>query len=318
MILQPTLAISCLALLSLSACVTPIHNDESFEMGMPTDSVEVFGSGILSDNAITRDFTINSAGTDLFYTRVAPKNRISVIMHATKNADGQWSLPEMAPFSGRYADLEPAFSPDGKRLFFASKRPRSEADSRTDFDIWVVDWTGNGWSEPQNLAMNTTGDEFYPSVAANGNLYYTAQRDSAPGREDIFVSTQASGYSDETALGPGVNTDKYEFNAFVSPDEEYLLFTSFGREDDLGGGDLYISRRSANGAWGPAENLGPNYNSPALDFSPFAFPDGQILVFSSERTEIPAAFGSPITAESFEAMLDSPVNGNMSLYWVKW
>jgi len=34
----------------------------------------------------------------------------------------------------------------------------------------------NGWSKAENLgtAINTEADEFYPSIARNGNLYFTA------------------------------------------------------------------------------------------------------------------------------------------------
>ncbi len=40
-----------------------------------------------------------------------------------------WSNPETAWFSGRFNDLEPAFSPDGQKLFFTSNRPLKDADS---------------------------------------------------------------------------------------------------------------------------------------------------------------------------------------------
>jgi WD40-like Beta Propeller Repeat len=37
--------------------------------------------------------------------------------------NGQWSRPEIAPFSGRYMDADPYVTSDGKQLFFISNRP---------------------------------------------------------------------------------------------------------------------------------------------------------------------------------------------------
>jgi hypothetical protein len=38
-----------------------------------------------------------------------------------------------------------------------------------------------------------------------------------------------------------VNSKGYDFNAFIDPDENYIIFSSYKRPDDLGGGDLYYS-----------------------------------------------------------------------------
>jgi Tol biopolymer transport system component len=44
--------------------------------------------------------------------------------------------PEVAPFSGRYKDLEAAFSPDGQTVYFSSDRPTTDNPQKKDFDIW--------------------------------------------------------------------------------------------------------------------------------------------------------------------------------------
>ncbi|MGH7673944.1 MAG: hypothetical protein ACREMV_01625, partial [Gemmatimonadales bacterium] len=105
-----------------------------------------------------------------------------------------WSPPEVAPFSGRYSDYDPFLSADGARLFFVSNRPAGPTDSTTDFDVWMVERAGDRWAEPRNLGapVNTPRDEFYPSVASDGTIYFSAVRDSGgQGGFDVWRSRWA-------------------------------------------------------------------------------------------------------------------------------
>ncbi|HMP95180.1 MAG TPA: OmpA family protein, partial [Phnomibacter sp.] len=47
------------------------------------------------------------------------------------------------------------------------------------------------------------------------------------------------------------------------------------------GKDLYVSHRRPNGTWGPAENMGENFNTAADDLAPFIHADNQTLYFTS-------------------------------------
>ncbi len=49
--------------------------------------------------------------------------------------DHRWTSPRVLSFSGEYSDGDPAFTPDGKRLFFTSLRPetRYEGERRASF-----------------------------------------------------------------------------------------------------------------------------------------------------------------------------------------
>jgi YVTN family beta-propeller protein len=90
-------------------------------------------------------------------------------------ADGAWTAPEVAPFSGRYSDIDPFLSPDGRRLYFSSIRP-VEGVTRGDLDIWMVERTVNGWGDPVRLGpeVNSTEDELYASTSARGTLYFAS------------------------------------------------------------------------------------------------------------------------------------------------
>lgn len=259
-----------------------------------------------------RDLTLAPDGNLMLSTVMAPANQFATIVMWRKRG-GKWQDAEIAPFSGRYPDIEPMFSPDGSKLFFASKRPNPARDG-SDWDIWFVHHENGNFSEPVNPGepINTPANEFYPSVAANGNLYFTSQREDGAGSEDIFLAQWADGaYSSVKPLGTGVNTAGFEFNAFVSPDESYLIFSAQGRADDMGGGDLYISFRDDSGRFAPARHLPASVNSAMLDYCPVVV--GDRFYFTSRRFAAPKGFSRyQDVAEAFQSF----GNGLGDIYWV--
>src|SRR5664279_3235200 len=93
-----------------------------------SDTARLFGPGIVSDGFSNRDMAISPDGNDLYYTLQWSYGLFSVILHSTK-INGEWTRPETASFSGRFNDLEPAYSPDGQKLFFTSNRPLRTSDT---------------------------------------------------------------------------------------------------------------------------------------------------------------------------------------------
>src|SRR4051812_24188531 len=89
--------------------------------GQGIDVPKVYLPNIVSSGYNERDMAISPDGGEMFYTIQALRTGVSVIIRRT-SADS-WKSAEVAPFSGQYSDLEATFSPDGKKLFFASNRP---------------------------------------------------------------------------------------------------------------------------------------------------------------------------------------------------
>jgi hypothetical protein len=207
---------------------------------------ELFAPGTIS----TRENELNAAfspdGRTVYFTRKAGDGgQFAVILVSGALPNGNWSVPEVATFSGRNADYDPIVSPDGSQLFFISNRPAGGGEPKRDFDIWVVERSGNGWGEPRNLGtpVNGDGDELYPSPAWDGTLYFSScgRRDSR-GRCDRYRSRLSNGhYLDPENLGDSVNTPASETDAYVAPDQSYLVFAAYGRPDAVGDGDLYLS-----------------------------------------------------------------------------
>lgn len=283
----------------------------------PPSQVQIFGEAFVSTQLNERDFAVSPSGEEIFYTISLPRFTLQTIVRCLKLGDGNWSEPEVAPFSGRFSDLEATFSADGKTIFFASNRPL-EGHSPKDYDIWRVERTETGWGEPVNLGnvVNTEGNEFYPSVAQSGNLYFTATRDHGVGAEDIFISRHENGrYLPPEPLDTAINSKMYEFNAYVSPDEQFIIFSSYGRKDDMGGGDLYMSVKDDKGNWKPAVNL-QMLNSSSLDYCPFVSSDGQSLFFTSERHALPSKVDIPARLKDLKEYALQVLNGGGNIYWI--
>jgi len=285
----------------------------------PPLTPSLFQPGLISTGLSERDFALSPDESELFYTIQPPlPGYFQTIVYMKKDAKGNWSKPELAAFAGTFSDLEPAFSADGKRLYFSSNRPTT-GDKPKDFDIWYVEKQNGKWSTTAvNLGapVNTPGNEFYPSITKSGNLYYTATYKNGVGREDIFMSAWKDGkYSDPVALDTAVNSRVDEFNAFVSPDEDFILFTSYGRKDDMGRSDLYISLKDKSGKWIPAKNLSL-LNSNRIDYCPFVSFDKKKLFFTSERNMLKQSYEKKIGIDELKKTLSSPQNGSGDIYWI--
>lgn len=291
---------------------------QSLKINKPPALPEIFALNVISTGLSERDFAFSPNGNEIFYTLQSPQGVFQTILHLSKQANGSWSKPAVAAFAGKYSDLEPAFSPDGNKLFFSSNRPVSGAEIK-DFDIWVVEKENGKWGEPKNIGLpvNTASDEFYPSITKSGNLYFTAAYKNAVGKEDIYLARWENGkYIEPEPMDTAVNSKMYEFNAYVSPDEDFIIFTSYGRKDDKGRGDLYMSTKDATGKWQPAKNLA-SVNSEKLDYCPFVSFDKKTLLFTSERTSLKKTFSDiPVKLEELVSSFTSPQNGGGDIYWV--
>ncbi len=283
----------------------------------PPTEATLFAEGFISTSMNERDFAISPDGKEIYYTISTPESSFQTIVFSTLGKEG-WSKPEVASFAGKFSDLEPALSEDGNKMYFASNRPLIGSNPK-DFDIWVVERQGKTWGEPKNLgsSINTEADEFYPSITKSGNLYFTAQYKEGIGKEDIFMASWKSDHFEKsTALDTTVNSKSYEFNAFVDPDEQFILYTSYGRKDDKGRGDLYMSVKDANGKWLPSKNLA-TLNSTRLDYCPYVSPDKKILFFTSERTTLAVSFERKTSYDEIKKINQATLNGKGNIYWVR-
>jgi hypothetical protein len=238
-----------------------------------------------------RDIAISKDEKEIYFTIQSPDEQVSKIAYVTKEKN-KWSNVKLASFSSAHRDIEPFLSSDGLRLYYASNQPLNDSISESkDYDIWYVERknTKSDWSKPIRLGnnVNSDKDEFYPSIADNGNLYFTSENNQSLGKDDIFVCKwNNNDYSKPENLGVTINSDGYEFNAFIAPNEAFLIYTCYKREDGFGSGDMYISCRNEKKEWEKAKNLGSEVNSTMMDYCPFYDSKNKILYFTSKRNAV--------------------------------
>ena len=275
---------------------------------------------ILREYQKIRDFTMTSDGKEAYFTIQSPLEEVAVIALIRKKGE-DWTEPEIVTFSGQYRDLEAFLSPDNLRLYFVSNRPLNESLTEPkDFDIWYVEREGPGseWGKPVNIGLpvNTEHNEFYPAITKSNNLYITSDRPDSKGQDDIFFCAWNNDqYSEPVSLSEAVNSDSYEFNAYVAPDESFLIFSGYNREDGYGSGDMYISFRDSENNWSAAVNLGEDINSKYMDYCPFVDLRTGTLYFTSRRSSI-QPINNIQSMDDFKNATNIYENGNSRIYMV--
>lgn len=279
----------------------------------PAGGAELFSSGIVSSRLHEHScLIITPEGDQMFWSVGFPD--IHVIM-TMKQESGGWSEPAPAPFSGVFWDDFPALSPDGRILYFASKRPLpGENKSSGSYSLWQCRLGESGWGEAEPADELVPGWEvIMPSFANDGTLYFFARKEEGTGGFDIYRSEPGEeAYQPPELLGPTINTEGHEAFVTVTPDEKYLLFTNWGTNDYDG---LMISESDGSGGWKQAVPAGDSLNpQQAIRFYSFS-PCGAYLFFNCQRLRSPEAFSLAVNEDVF-ALADRVENGGGNFYWV--
>lgn len=264
---------------------------------------EIFGSGLLLKDGVF-GFTLSPDGREAFWVE-SRGGRDTLIIMQSQFLNNKWQPANVAPFSGKsgiWKDIDPVFSPDGKKILFQSNRPsEGKNNAQNDFDIWAVNKMGKGWSAPYRLGnvINTDASESFASISSNGNIYFMKDNPDGHGSSDIYRSEFKNGqYQIPVNVGAPVNTTFRDSNPFISADEDYLIFFS---SDSTGFGsvDLYISFME-NGRWSAPINLGDQINSVEGEFCPFVHSKQKKLYFARTVTHKNGRRSENIYSVSFD------------------
>lgn len=207
-----------------------------------------------------------------------------------------WGRPVVAPFSGRWGDRAPRFSPDGARLYFTSGRPLKPGAEPGDMNIWVVKrGAGGGWSEaelvPPPVSMEGVPD-IHASITADGTVFVASRRPDTHGASDIYRVAPGSERAEN--LGAPVNDEHSQPDLLVSSDESWMVLVITDFPGGLGGDDLYLVERLGRG-WRAPKNLGAPINSSEYEYGPTLSRDGRFLYFTSHRRGSADVFRVPVS-----------------------
>ncbi|AVR46130.1 flagellar motor protein MotB [Christiangramia fulva] len=155
------------------------------------------------------------------------------IYSATLNGN-EWTNVKELPFdSNDYSVGHPTLSPDGKTLYFTSDMPGGMGGT----DIYKVSIEeNNSFGTPQNLGepVNTSHDETFPYMDADGTLYFSSNGHAGLGLFDIFKIDMENGNEVEN-LGESINSNMDDFAYFQVPDskEGYVSSNREGGSDNI-------------------------------------------------------------------------------------
>jgi hypothetical protein len=291
----------------------------------PGSTPELFAPGVISTGLYERDVAMTPDGDELYFGLISG-GYVTIVV--TKRENGNWTRPEIAPFCDNpdVFDLEPHITPDGRRIMFLSTRPdegKPPAQGWVYQDIWVADRTEDGWSEPYNLGppVCTEAPEYFPSVTRDGTLYFTREVTGEGGKRSVIVrSRMVDGkYQEAEILPEAVNPGDMQYNAFIDPDEKYLIVGISGHEDNIGRGDYYVCFRGEDDAWTGPINMGELINTPGNNVtSPYVSPDGRYFFFASNRRAETTedAEDQERSYDAIQRMATEPGNGSADIYWI--
>ena len=165
------------------------------------------------------------------------KGTKDVNLYTSRLIRGEWSEPQLMTINDPDSwTSTPAFSGNGRTLYFASNRPGGQGG--TDLYSARLDNYGR-WGGVQNMGpeINTPGNEMFPYVSDDGKMYFSSTGHPGMGGLDIFVATRKDGVINIENLGPPVNSTADDFGiCFTSIKDGY--FTS-NRESGTGDDDIY-------------------------------------------------------------------------------
>lgn len=172
---------------------------------------------------------------------------------------------------------------DGTLLFFTAC---NRMDGYGSCDIYFSQKLKGNWTAAMGIGkpINTSAWEAQPSFSSDGRaLYFASSRPGGLGGKDIWVSylDEQLKWSEPQNLGPNINTANDDQCPFIHADNQTLYFTSAGWPG-MGGGDIYISRKTDTG-WTKAENLGYPINTETDDNGLAVSYDGKMAFLASNR-----------------------------------
>ncbi|NOY97357.1 MAG: OmpA family protein [Chlorobi bacterium] len=182
--------------------------------------------------------TLSENGEQMLFTRCRydKSQNLGSEIFTTSQSRGSFSQPVKVELVGdSIIAAHPALSPDGSVLYFVTDKIGGFGGK----DIWAAEKSGGSYKNPVNLgpAINTPGDEMFPFVRDNGELYFSSNYHIGMGGLDIFkaVKDEEGNWQVEN-MGTPVNSPADDFGiAFVQGKNQGMFSSNRkgSRGDDI-------------------------------------------------------------------------------------
>jgi len=264
------------------------QNYDYFGQKPPGNRPEVFAPGLISTQQQELMISFSTDGKLCIFHRRPGDPSTSEVQYMVREKSG-WTQPKGVPFIDNKNDGYYILSTGDKALYFASLRPYpGTVEKRKERKLWKMTFRNQQWQKPQliDFLKNTSNFIGHPSFTNDGTVYFYDASKSGLDRADIFYSRYKNGrYGRIENPGPGINTNSDECDAFIDPDEKYILLAVKDHPDCLGDDfDIFISFKKADNTWTQAVNLSKTVNSKRREIYPRVSPDRKYIFFSSNRT----------------------------------
>ncbi|MCT4673833.1 MAG: OmpA family protein [Prolixibacteraceae bacterium] len=187
------------------------------------------------DEAVT---TFTSQGSVIYYTKCQynKDGKTSAAVFKSRVDGEQWAKPEQVLIPNDSTMVaHPSISLDGNELYFVSNRAGGMGGN----DIWMSKNINGKWGPAINLgsSVNTAGDETFPFIRDNGELYFSSDTHAGLGGLDIFkaVKDEDGTWQVENVRAP-INSSGDDFAITFLEGKDKGLFTSNRkgtRSDDI-------------------------------------------------------------------------------------
>ena len=156
---------------------------------------------------------------------------------ASKGNAGRWkSVKQLAICRPNYNYMHPCISQDGQTLFFTTDSPSGEGGTDIYYSVKRKD---GKWSKPRNMGpnINTTMNEGFPFLHADGKLYFCSKGHVGYGGYDIFMTEkdEAGQWKKAINIGKPFNSSHDDVSFYLQSDKSNGFFTSSreGGDDDI-------------------------------------------------------------------------------------
>jgi outer membrane protein OmpA-like peptidoglycan-associated protein len=209
------------------------NQPKSFKKGPRSD----YHTGPVAFDGAQQNMAYNAVEKERHLSKSQFVNRPKLfICHLEKD---RFNSPVPFPFnSNTYSVAHPAFSEDGRDLFFSSDMPGGYGGK----DLYVSHREGDTWGKPENLGpdVNTAKEEEFPYLRKDGLLFFSSDGHPGFGGLDIFSTKKSNKgkWTYVTNQGAPLNGPTDDFSIVFNENGSTGYFSS-DRPGGKGNDDIY-------------------------------------------------------------------------------